>query len=387
MSEDVQVWLTRPVELEALLSDSPWTVEASGIWIRPAGKWQLLVGPLDRVEAEDVPDEVAAVASGEIGWLVGITLEGRRAGEAARELRLLCDRVAADGKGVVEDASGLRGRDGTELPLKRRPKPEQIDLLRLSWIWTNDAPPQTADGLSRLLAHMEALVPEALPRRWGLTEPPQNRLDQQGLDGFIAFVEANREEVVVWSPTLPVRTVMFNDHRMWKFDAGFAANRLTVDFDVPALHKRGNGRRLARAFEVMADTIQPFYAEARVLRGFRVIRPYDVQSEPDRTDVDPLTSNLWRGVPRKPPRAVAVGGPYLDKWPALEHIARRSEDLRMVCPETLTAADPVVPPPPDDIAQRFDPYWRWFEHRYPNGQSFPAVTGEHPEEVPTYWPF
>ena len=151
--------------------------------------------------------------------------------------------------------------------------------------------------------------------------------------------------------------------------------------------KRGNGRRISAAFEAIAMAIRPFYAEARMLRGFRVVRPYDLQSEPDQTDVDPLNSNLWRGVPRKPPRAVVVGDPYIGQWPQLEAIARRERDLLVVCPSSLTLADPPIPSAPDAVAHEFDPYWRWYEYRYPSGQTFAAVTVQHPENPPAFWPF
>lgn len=381
------MWLTRPVELAALLASEPWDEDELGVWVRQAERWQLLVGPLERVEREDVPDEVVAVAPGDVGWLVGLTLEGRKAGEPAPELRSLVERLASEGQGVVEDAAGLRGPDGSELPIKRRQKPETVSLLRLSWLWTDGGPAQTRDGLIALLSRIQELLPEALPRRWGLTEPPQNRLDELGVDAFVDFVNANRDEVFVWLPTLPVRFVDLADRRRWKFDAGFAANRLTIDLDAEALAKRGNGRRVARAFEAIAKAIQPFYAEARVLRGFRVVRPYDLQGEPDRTDIDLLNSNLWRGVPRKSARAVVIGGPYLGHWPELETVAREEGGLLIACPSSLTVTDPPIPAPPEEIAQDFDPYWRWYEHRYPSGQSFPAVTGEHPTNTPAYWPF
>ena len=387
MSHDLEVWLTRPVELRDLLGADAWRAEPSGIWVREDSRWQLLVGPLERVESEDVPDEVAAVAPSAVGWLVGVTLEGRRSGEAGRELQSLTQRLASEGQGVIDDGGALHGPDGAQLPVNRPAKPETISLLRLSWLWTDDGPAQTREGFALLLSVIGELLPEALPRRWGLTEPPQHRLDELGVSGFVDFVEANRDDVFVWLPSLPVRAVDLHDRRIWRSDAGFSANRLTVDIDAGALAKRGNGPRLARAFEAIADAVRPFYGEARVLRGFRVVRPYDVQGEVDVTDIDPIPGIRWRGVPRKPPRAVVLGDVYQGQWPDLDEIGRVKGPLLVACPQSLTAADPPIPAAPDAIAQEFDPYWHWFEHRSPSGQSFPAVTGKCPESLPEYWPF
>lgn len=47
MSHDLEVWLTRPVELRDLLGADAWREEPSAIWVREDRRWQLLVGPLE----------------------------------------------------------------------------------------------------------------------------------------------------------------------------------------------------------------------------------------------------------------------------------------------------------------------------------------------------
>jgi hypothetical protein len=113
---------------------------------------------------------------------------------------------------------------------------------------------------------------------------------------------------------------------------------------------------------------------ARVPRRPPVRRPRRARSDRCRpTEQEPLAGGAAEAprcgrCRRSLPRQVA----------ALEAIARGSGGDRV--PADAHRRRPCGPPSPDDIAQEFDPYWRWYEHRYPNGQSFTAVTAEHPKE-------
>lgn len=384
MSYDVDVWLRRPVVLEELLPESDGWVDHGGLRVRHGESWQILVGPLDRIEAEDVPREIETVIPG-VAWLVGVTLEGSRSA-ALETLPAVLRQLAVAGDGAVEDRGLLITADGSIH--RRRPArpPRVIDLLKLSWFWSDGAPAQGFDGLTAVVRRIDESLPEALPRRFGLTEPPQLRWEDEGLDGFVRFLDENRDDVIIWYPRAPVRDVDLHERRRWRFDPGFAVNRLTIDVDAAALKKRGWGQKLASAFTGIAEVVQPFYAEVRLLRGFHGSGRH-LSSEPGETDVDPINGNLWRGLPNQPALAVALGTPYVGRWPALEAIAEKRGNLLLACPKDLSTSAIEIPEPPGRLVQRFDGRWEWFRHPTPGGASVPAVTTRYPDKLSKDWPF
>jgi hypothetical protein len=63
VSYDLQVWTTRPPGLPSGLPDAALWQEQGGVWIQMRSEWQVVAGPVHRVEPEDVPEAVRALLS------------------------------------------------------------------------------------------------------------------------------------------------------------------------------------------------------------------------------------------------------------------------------------------------------------------------------------
>jgi hypothetical protein len=57
VSYDLQVWTTHAPQLPMALPDAWRRQQESGVWIRMQSNWQVVVGPVHRIEPEDVPAE------------------------------------------------------------------------------------------------------------------------------------------------------------------------------------------------------------------------------------------------------------------------------------------------------------------------------------------
>jgi hypothetical protein len=120
-------------------------------------------------------------------------------------------------------------------------------------------------------------------------------------------------------------------------------NRLSIDFDGAALVRNANGRRVATAFKAIVTVVHSVLRRGEGAPRLSRRAPYELESEPEQTDVDPLSRNLWHGVPREPPRAIVLGPPYAGHWPELERLARAEGRALIACPPILTTgADALV---------------------------------------------
>lgn len=359
MSRDVSVWLTRPVDLDEIVADlDGWSCDEFGNWSVEGSGWQVLLGPVDWVEREDVPEAVLALAPS-ISHLVGLTLEGSGRGAGGRLLRDIERRLALAGAGIIDDSNDRELIDarGARHAVRRTGPPRHIDVIRGSWYWTDESPAESREGLERMLARLEELMPQALPKRYGEWEPPQIRFDDGGVVALATYLDQRRDDLTVMYPELPVRAIDLDHPAQTKVDAGFLANRLTIDVDAVALRRPGWGPALARVFVQLAELAETFYAEVRLLRGFELFDRREAQEAPVTSDLDPVYRNQWRGVPNRPALAAVIGPPYTGRWPEFEHQARDLGPLRVICSPDLARPTEPVPPAPAALCQPFDRRW------------------------------
>jgi hypothetical protein len=241
-----------------------------------------------------------------IQFLVQLHLEGDAPRSAIDTLLGIARTVARSSRGVV-----VNQQEGTiETPrgvrrLAPASKSSAVALLQVSW-FTMDSERLAASAPAQLLDTIEGALPEVLPRRYGLFEPPQFKLEVEGLDHFRTFLAKHLRETVVWYCHQPCRGVYVAvPDRVGPTPRGFRCNRLTLDINAAVMMDPAWRMELVRLWLAVADLIRAFYAEIRV-------------------GVCPTKAWWWNGIPTGTPSAVLIGPPYLDLWTTFTQRARTS---------------------------------------------------------------
>src|SRR5215469_7308248 len=101
MSYDIQVWSVGPLQRDAFRQPEMWKEQPSS-WTIERKNWQIVVSSSDRVEPEDVPEEINKLLPG-IEWLTNLNLEGRATKEAFRLAQSSASEIARFSHGIVLD--------------------------------------------------------------------------------------------------------------------------------------------------------------------------------------------------------------------------------------------------------------------------------------------
>jgi hypothetical protein len=373
MSYDITVWSTDPTVLPACLPRATEWHGERGTWVSENRSWQIVVGPSDRVLAEDVPDDVARMLPG-IAFRTELNLSPIDAGlSAKRFLERAAIAIAKASHGVVFDPQtdtctsprGLRRfvSLGSE---------DDASLLTLTW-WFVDGPLADGEDFGGLVDVLASRLPEALPRRYGLYEPPQHIYAETGRAHFLSFLRDEVRNFVVWSPHAPVARVHLGiPDKIGGSRFGFRSARFEIQIDVEMLAQPGWARVLRDAWREISHTVRPIYGDVRTLSGYK--RNRGRYSIGQQTENHPVCSWWWAGIPRGPVHAAVVGEPYLALWPGLRTTADVNRGLAFVSADDWTLPQNAFDgsgEPPDEIAQHAPEFWS------PNSQrTYPAV-----------WPF
>lgn len=376
MSYDVRVWGRKTSAVGDLLSAARGWVERGGFWVLVGRSWQIVVCAPQAVEPEDVPPGAAELLPG-LSSLVELSLEPITAPKAALSALISTARsLAAELAGVIEDP-----QEGTlSLPrgVKRYEKPmreERFTVLDLSW-WYASSRLRSDDGPSTLLAILAKHLPEAVPRRYGLWEPPQYKTVDTGIAGLERFIAENLDDSPVFYATRPIVGFSIADGGATTHPhLGFRANQITIEAEAAALDQPGWEQAIRRVWRDLSCFLQPFYGEARLLSNFMW---HGATMHSDiRTEVHPVRSWFWRGIPPKLGLACVLGPPYSTLWqpPSAEPVG----ELRFL--ESASWRDRrslglTVPP---DLAQRWMPAWV----ERPDG----AYEVNWCDQLPVTWPF
>ncbi len=194
MSYDIQVWSVRAIDGSFRRLPEEWD-EHNGSC--PLKSWQLIVTASDKVLPEDVPAEVTSLLAG-VGYVTHLNLEGKTTEQSFKILHSTAKEIARLTHGAILDPQ----EGSVRLPssVKRYVRParvETFELLVLSW-WFLDGPLLTASGREAFIALLDRLLPEALPKRYGLYEPPQYLYSETGKSHLLRFLDENLHDTVPW---------------------------------------------------------------------------------------------------------------------------------------------------------------------------------------------
>ena len=316
MSYDLEIWSKEPTPDPGMLPGFEELFTAGGD--REEG-WIINVdGPL-RVLPEDMPPECRELISDK-QYLTYLHLEPVHAPAEARQLLLdVADMMSAAADGVVLDPQTGLARVGGVGGKIIEPAPIELDedgltLLRLSW-WFTDSPLFEREGLLALVDLLAATLPEAMPRRYGLYEPPQHLFEETGRQHFLEFLHENALQSLVWYPHKPVAGVSLGLFANWGATPrlGFRANYLSISVDASSLEDPAWRTKIRVFWRAAPSAIRSFYGDMRSLGGYRWGRgTYYVTPESVH---HPVTGPWWRGIPPGPRHSVMVGPPYMALWP------------------------------------------------------------------------
>ena len=257
MSYDIQIWSVQKAPLPVALPDGLDWEEGEDSWEHAEKTWQLIVGASGRALPEDVPEDVLPLLPG-IQFLTELTLEPISAPRKAHALLArVAKRLAREAHGIIVDPQ--KGTMTSATGVKRYQAPqrkERFSILEISW-WFTGGPLLSEAGLTAFVELLEKLLPEALPRRYGLEEPPQYLFAETGKDHFMRFLRENPD--LVWYPHRPVLYVGLPawNIRYGPSRRGFRARMLTMVFDSQVLDQPGWPAGLFRFWKAASELIAP----------------------------------------------------------------------------------------------------------------------------------
>ena len=371
MSYDLQIYSCSEPNVELVRLAVEEGFERNGNAFSLRGKnWQLIFHSAEKVEPEDIPASVFRELPG-IAYLTLANLEGtalvvdrakaiRIAKKFARATRGVLVNPQAD---TIETASGLKRVDLANLP-------KEESTLKLSW-WFEDADLFEKNGYARLVETFESLMPEALPRRYGLWEPPQFKFAETGREHFLSFFRENLRTGIVWYANHPFSLVFVSiPPKVGGTRQGYRCCRLELQLQSRVLSATGWPLALKRLWLAVAQIVSPFFAEIR-----------------DGGDL--VGSWWWNGIPRTLGLAAMIGAPYDKLWPDfvaasksvlpnlfyVETIEGR-RTLSIIPPEVI--AKPKMPDLPRTIpAKEFAAYLKLTARTYPPTWPFSEPYEKH----------
>ena len=317
MGYDLQIWSVRPFAPAFLKQSDKWRRSGDGYRSLPHAGWQIVINPSDKVLPEDVPAEVAALLPG-IAYLTELNLEGDAPTKAMQLLRVTAKDIAKGAHGIVEDPQ--EDTITTPAGVKRfvPPKTEKkFSVIGLSWWFLTDVLGSSA-GRDRFLSLLEKRLPEALPKRYGLYEPPQHKFAETGKAHLRDFMGKNLDNLMVWYPHRPVTKVQVAcPKRPGASGLGFRSNLFEIEIESAVLKQPGWKAALELLWHEMTHLLRPIYGETRTIGGrVRMGATVGIEAADLEQDYPSTTRSwFWRGVPRTLGHAVVLGPEYQHAWP------------------------------------------------------------------------
>jgi hypothetical protein len=332
MSYDLQIYSCSEPNVELVRLAVEEGFERSGNAFSLRGKnWQLIFHSADKVEPEDIPASIFRELPG-IAYLTLANLEGAASVADRAKVIRIAKKFARATRGVlvnpqddtIETARGLKRVD-----LANASKEE--GALKLSW-WFEDPDSFEKTGYARLVEVFESYMPEALPRRYGLWEPPQFKFAEQGREHFLSFFLENLRKGIVWYANHPFSFVFVSiPPKVGGTWQGYRSCRLQLQIQSRVLSATGWPLALKRLWLAVAQIVSPFFAEIR-----------------DGNDL--VKSWWWNGIPRTLGLATMIGAPYDKLWPDFV-AAGKSASPNLFFIETIEERKSLSIIPPDEIVQ------------------------------------
>lgn len=300
---------------------------SSNQWEYASQNWMIAIS-IDPVEDEDIPDDVYSLVRG-ITHLISVhVMPGGAPASAMTKARRLARSLAEAGQGAVFDPQ----TDRLSVAKSARPSSIKIDTLQkpetsqaiLSLVWCmNHSDVMKPEGVNQFLDVLTRFLPEALPRRYGPYEPLRFKFAEVGRAHFVqTYCDDPGTSIYCKLPAISLSLPRFaHGYRKTGADKRYWANKVEITLDARVLDDPVWAAHLPKAFIAISQCLQPFYGEARRLRGYEIARNgalmFKTRDVPDTangmSEASPV-SPWWDGIPRTPAISCVIGAPYRDLW-------------------------------------------------------------------------
>lgn len=308
MSYDLKIYTVKKQNYKDLLGKFNILINNEGLII-PLKKSQILVSNEIGIDDEDIPAQISRQLPG-IQYLIECNLEPFTDNKKSiSELLKVAKQIAQNGHGVIENPQ----TDEIILPsgIKRVleiEKTERFSIIELAW-WFNKNILTEHKNLNILLHEIQRIIPEALPQRYGVYEPPKERFTS--IDEFASFLAENMNDSIVWYPTKPVVNVNLSiPPEIGPTSMGYRFGHFSVEIDSAVLLMPGWRTSINRLFKNISQILNPFYGDIHIFNHF--IRSRNRAWIDGQTESHPIVSWWWNGVPRKYGLGLVFGSPLLD---------------------------------------------------------------------------
>jgi len=329
MSYDIRVWTVENPRLRETLIAAGFESQ-DDFYVLPLKQGRITISNQTSVAFGDIPDEISRELPG-IRYLVEGSLEPFTSEEhSVARLVGAARLIGREWRGVVENPqTGEIIMPSGVKRLAEYEKQERFTLLTLSW-WFNDEEILKVDRLRQFIDLIERSILEALPRRYGLYEPPQEKY--QGKEPFIRYLSENARKSIIWYPTKPVDYVSFSvPQRIGPSPMGYRFGHLSVSVDDAVVDMPGWSRALNQFFKGVSQIVNPIYGDMYFLKNH--LRSKTVSRLDKASEEHPTSAWWWNGIPRKLGVGLVVGEPLKDKIRFKREFTTLGNGSALVLPE------------------------------------------------------
>ncbi|QDV10129.1 hypothetical protein Poly30_56910 [Planctomycetes bacterium Poly30] len=291
-------------------------------------------GPLV-VEDEDISDSwLEVIGSRRVLWTV--TVEGSPSDDDLDELDDWIVSTLSQHKAVFIDPQSGAWRTAHRSGSLLGAAPEVEETLGSLAFFFEDVEGFENDGMRSFLSALQRLLPEALPRRFGPTEPMQSRLEGEDFESLLkAWLE--EPQFLIMKAKAPFGYLFSSVptesmKRSWHSEHFLRTSNLVgrLEFQIrPRLFELPALLQSTLNFLVEgAGITNAFYAELRRVKC-------------------PAHSWFWRGLPPGPVEGCVVGAPYVDLWSGLPEAGTQLTNGQVLLQKRMTGRP--MPAVPDEL--------------------------------------
>lgn len=256
-------------------------------------------GP-DRVEKDDIPDNYLPVL-GKKRVLFRIHLEGDLTASDQTIVDTWLDTVIAQTKGVLIDLQTDRFETATKSGQLEAQTDRPNDNGWMSF-YVRDGESFYESGFEEMFRQISALMPEAIPTRWGYYEPLQGRVENGDITELVSsfknetgiFMKAKTPFGHIFT-SIPCKKTFENYHPKHRMRCRFLLGSIQFEIRPKMFSHPGDFSRLKALFEKLCVTLDVVYAEI--------------------VQTDHYKGWAWHGLPDHNPDTICVGNAYQSVWP------------------------------------------------------------------------
>ena len=272
--------------------------------------WQILISDKSyKIEEEDIPENVINEVPG-LSYGLDINIEPIDAPKLAHsKLKPIVNYIIKELNGVcIDNQLGELIVPNNPRKIKLdQPKDKRISLLTLSW-WFNNDFINSKNDFKKLFELIERYCPEFIPYRYGLYEPPQFKLEDEGFEHFLNFLWDNRDDFVVVYTKKPFYSIHIPKTKDSFYNRnGFCPKTMELQVDERVLKIDGWEKSLRRLWQNINELIKPIYSDVCIIDNYLDMkRSVGIDNQTGSHQV----RNGWKGIPENNGLAAFIGEPY-----------------------------------------------------------------------------